>query len=466
MIPNSLRFRLLGAAAIVILVAVQIAGAMLLVLFERNVIRLVHNELDAGLAQLSTFLTRDEAGKPQLRNGSADAYFRQRFSGRYWQISADGEVLLRSRSLGSAELDTKSVPEFKQGVWRQPLLGPDNQKLYGSLRRIVLEPTAPGQQAANFLLVVAMDIAEIRALDALNGQLRGDVFAALALLAAILIAAAWVQVLVGLRPLELLRTGIENIRVGNARRLSDKVPSELQPLISETNRLLEAQEKAIERARARAGDLAHGLKTPLTALSGLAGKLREEEKAAFADELEQQLKGLNNHVERELTRTRIAAGTTIPQRTALEPIVGRLFRTMEKLPRGDQMDWSLNCEPDFIAPVEEADLAEILGNLLDNARKWARSEVGITARSIANSVELLVDDDGPGVPETDRVRVMHRGTRLDESVPGSGLGLNITKAVVEAYGGQMVLDSSVRGGLSVRLTFPQVDRRPKGDWSS
>ena len=107
---------------------------------------------------------------------------------------------------------------------------------------------------------------------------------------------------------------------------------------------------------------------------------------------------------------------------------------MERLPRGDEIDWRLSCEPNLVAPVEEADLAEVLGNLLDNARKWARSEVGITARSSSNSVELLIDDDGPGVPETDCAHVMRRGTRLDESVPGWGLGLNITKAVVEAYG--------------------------------
>jgi signal transduction histidine kinase len=455
LIPNSLRFRLLGAAAIVILVAVQIAGAMLLILFERNVLRLVHSELDATLEQLATFVSLDDNGKPRLTSGSSDTQFRQRFSGRYWQISANGQVLLRSRSLGNAEINIGTPPKSTNGIWRQPLIGPDNQKLYGSLRQIVLEPDTPGQQATNFLLVAAMDVAEIRALDALNGQLRGNVFVALALLAALLFAAAWTQVLVGLRPLEVLRTGLENIRVGKARRLSDEVPSELQPLVSETNRLLEAQEKAIETARARAGDLAHGLKTPLTALTMLAGRLREEHHAYFAGEIEQQLKGLSKNVERELTRARIAAGTAVPQRTSVEPIVGRLFRTMEKLPRGDGIDWNLDCEPELFAPVEEADLAEILGNLLDNARKWARSEVAITARSMAESVELMVDDDGPGVPARDRARVMRRGIRLDESVPGSGLGLNITKTVVEAYGGEMFLDKSSRGGLSVRLRLPR-----------
>jgi signal transduction histidine kinase len=459
LIPKSLRFRLLGAAVIVILVAVQVAGVTLLVLFERNVLRLVHSELDTTLEQLATFLSQDENGKPRLLNELTDARFRQRLSGRYWQISANGEVLLRSRSLGSAALDTTGFADLKQDVRRQPLIGPDKQQLYGAVRRVVFEPAGSGRQVIDYLLIAAMDVAEIRALDALNGQLRGDVLAALGLLAIILIGAAWVQVLVGLSPLEVLRTGLEKIRVGKASRLSDDVPSELRPLVDETNRLLEAQENAIDAARARAGDLAHGIKTPLTALTVLVDKLRNEQKTELAGELDHHLKVLGRHAERELTRTRIAARATVAQRTSVAPIVGGLFRTMEKLPRGDRIDWRLDCDPEVMAPVEEEDLAEILGNLLDNARKWARSEVSITVRSLGGNTELSVDDDGPGVPEDDRARVMRRGTRLDESVPGWGLGLNITKAVVEAYGGEMALENSARGGLSVRLSLPQSARR-------
>jgi signal transduction histidine kinase len=302
-------------------------------------------------------------------------------------------------------------------------------------------------------------VAEIGALDALNSQLRSNVFTALGLLALILIAAAWAQVSIGLHPLELLRTGVENIRVGKARRLSDDVPTEVQPLVTEANRLLVAQEKAIEAARARAGDLAHGLKTPLTAVSMVAEKLRQRQEPELAEELEQQLAGLNAHVERELTRTRSAANSTVTQRTSVHPLATRLLRTMERLPRGDRLAWRLDCAPDFAAPVEEVDLAEILGNLLDNARKWARSEVTVAANSAAGGVELAIEDDGPGVSEPDRALVMRRGARLDESVPGSGLGLNIARAVVEAYGGMMALERSARGGLLVRLRFPRQPSR-------
>jgi signal transduction histidine kinase len=252
---------------------------------------------------------------------------------------------------------------------------------------------------------------------------------------------------------------VENIRVGNARRLSEDVPSEVRPLVTETNRLLEAQEKAIEVARARAGDLAHGLKTPLTTLALVAEKLRRQNEPDLAGELEQQLKGLNAHVERQLTRTRTAANATVTQKTIVHPLASRLLRTMEKLPRGDGINWKLRCAPDFAAPIEEVDLAEVLGNLLDNARKWARSEVTVTARSAAGGVELSIEDDGPGVSEADHARVTRRGTRLDESVPGTGLGLNIAQAIMEAYGGKLTLERSATGGLRVRLSLHQQSSR-------
>ena len=459
MIPNSLRFRLLGAEVAIILLAVQAAGLMVLVLFERNVISIVHNELDSAVDQLAASLSVHEDGKPSLGGGLPDVRFRQRLAGRYWQVSANDRPLFRSPSLGDGALRFNAPAGSDRYAWKQPVMGPDQQKLYASVRRIVLESASHERPAQAYHLVVAMDVAEIGTLDVLNSQLRSNVFIALGLLAVVLIAAAWAQVSIGLQPLEILRTGVENIRVGNARRLSEDVPSEVRPLVTETNRLLEAQEKAIEIARARAGDLAHGLKTPLTALALVAEKLRRQDEPDLAGELEQQLKGLNAHVERQLTRTRTAANATVTQKTIVHPLVSRLLRTMEKLPRGDRIDWKLHCASDFAAPIEEVDLAEVLGNLLDNARKWARSEVTVTARSAAGGVELSIEDDGPGVSEADHARVTRRGTRLDESVPGTGLGLNIVQAVMEAYGGKMALERSASGGLRVRLSLHQQSSR-------
>ena len=412
------------------------------------------NELDSALDQLAVHLSLHGDGKPSLTLELPDVRFRQRFAGRYWQLSADDRPVLRSASLGDGALNVQASKDVY--AWRQSLVGPDQQKLYASIRRIVPDPVVHKQRAKAYLLIVAMDVAEISTLDALNSQLRRNIFIALGLLALILIAAAWAQVSIGLHPLELLRTGVENIRVGKARRLSDEVPIEVQPLVIETNRLLEAQEKAIEAARTRAGDLAHGLKTPLTALGLVGEKLRQRHQPDLAGDMEQQLKGLNAHVERELTRTRIAANSTVTQKTLVKTLAAQLLRTMERLPRGDRLSWRLHCAPDFAAPVEEVDLAEILGNLLDNARKWARSEVTVTAAwSVTGDVQLAIDDDGPGVSEPDRDLVMRRGARLDESVPGSGLGLSITRSAVEAYGGTMALEGSSAGGLRVLLSFPR-----------
>jgi signal transduction histidine kinase len=189
----------------------------------------------------------------------------------------------------------------------------------------------------------------------------------------------------------------------------------------------------------------------------IAQRLRQQQESALAGELEQQLKGLNAHVERELSRTRIAANTMVAQRTLVHPLVTRLLRTMEKLPGGDRLGWRLRCATDLVAPIEEVDMAEVLGNLLDNARKWARSEVIVTAlRYAGGDLEILIEDDGPGVSEPDRALVMRRGTRLDESVPGSGLGLSIARAIMEAYGGKLALEESANGGLRVRLDLPRT----------
>ena len=452
MISNSLRVRLLGAAVAIIVLAVQFAGLVVLILFERNVISLVHNELDAELDQLAASLSLNGDGKPSLTRELPDVRFRQLFAGRYWQLSVGDRPVLRSASLGDSSLHVEVAANAD--AWRQPLAGPDKQKLYASIRRIVPLPPGHEKGGAPYLMIVAMDVAEISTLDTLNSQLRSNIFIVLGLLALILIAAAWAQVSIGLHPLETLRTGVENIRVGNARRLSDDVPIEVQPLVTESNRLLEAQEKAIETARARAGDLAHGLKTALTVLATVAERMRERREHDLAEEMQQQLIVLNAHVERELTRTRIAANSTVMQRTLLKPLAERLLRTMERLPRGDRLNWRLDCSPDFAAPVEEVDLAEILGNLLDNARKWARSEVTVAAWAAAGDAQLAIDDDGPGVSASDRDNVMQRGVRLDESVPGSGLGLSITRAAVEAYGGKMALEASSTGGLRVLLRFP------------
>jgi signal transduction histidine kinase len=470
---KSLRIRLLAAAAIVVSLVLVLAGFALVVVFERNVIRAIDIELDAYIDQLASILVRDESGDVTIENELADPRFRQPYGGRYWQVSSDKGVLLRSRSLWDTLLQIDEVPAPGAGVRRQELAGPDRQVLYAAIRSVILEQPGPqeerpgqeqiqpgpqggrpGAEEERYVLVAAMDRAEV---DNINAKFGGDIVPALGVFAVLLIGAAWVQVSVGLAPLEKIRTGLEAVRLGESRHLDADVPSELHPLVAETNRLLDAQESALVKARARAGDLAHGLKTPLTALTMLAEGLRNDGQGGLAHEIEHQLQGLGRHVERELVRSRIAAGAQAT-RTLLEPTVSGLVKTISKLPRGDGIDWCIESPAGLAAAVDEVDLAEILGNLMDNARKWTRSAVAVKVRRRDREVEILVEDDGAGIPEHDRSRVLNRGIRLDERVPGTGLGLTIVKDIVEAYNGRLDLGPSDIGGLRVSLVLPAPDK--------
>ncbi len=450
MAVKSLRIRLLAAAAIVVGLVLVLAGFALVLVFERNVIRMIDIELDAYTDQLASILTRDENGHIIIDNELADPRFRQPYSGRYWQITSDKGEVLQSRSLFDTQLEVSDPPAPGSKIARREIAGPNHQVLYAAIRSIILEQDPPGQQEERYVLVAAMDRAEV---SELNAKFGGDIVPALGVFAVLLIGAAWVQVSVGLTPLEKVRTGLEAVRLGETRRLDADVPLELQPLVAETNRLLDAQETALVKARARAGDLAHGLKTPLTALSMLADGLRNKGQAGLAQDIQGHLQSLGQHVERELARSRIAAGAQT-KRTLLEPVVAGLVKTISRLPSGDSIAWRISIPPGLSAAVDEVDLAEILGNLMDNARKWTKSVVAVTAIRKNHEVEVLVEDDGAGIPERDRPRVLNRGIRLDERVPGTGLGLTIAKEIVEAYSGRLDLGRADIGGLRVSLVIP------------
>lgn len=458
MAVKSLRIRLLAAAAIVVGLVLVLAGFALVVVFERNVIRTIDIELDAYIDQLASILTRDENGRVIIDNELADPRFRRPYGGRYWQVSSEKGVLLRSRSLWDTLLEVKDAPAPGAGIRRREIAGPDRQVLYAAVSSIILEQDPPGQQEERYVLVAAMDRAEV---NEINAKFGGDIVPALGVFAVLLIGAAWVQVSVGLTPLEKVRTGLEAVRLGEAHRLDAEVPLELQPLVAETNRLLDAQETALVKARARAGDLAHGLKTPLTALSMLADGLRNNGQAALAQDIQGHLQSLGQHVERELARSRIAAGAQT-KRTFLEPTVSGLVKTISRLPGGDGIEWRVSSPPGLSAAVDEVDLAEILGNLMDNARKWTKSVVAVTMDRRGHEVEVLVEDDGAGIPERDRPRVLNRGIRLDERVPGTGLGLTIAKEIVEAYNGRLDLGCADIGGLRVSLLIPAPDHHRPG----
>jgi signal transduction histidine kinase len=259
----------------------------------------------------------------------------------------------------------------------------------------------------------------------------------------------------GLAPFRRLRERLITVRMGEGRRVEGAYPSEVQPLIDELNALLENREKAVKRAIATAGDLAHGLKTPLALLAQEADRAGAAGNPELADSIAQQVERMSRQVNYHLARARAAAsGAAGAARCHVPSCADALVRTLLKLYAGRALNISSTVAPDLCARVQREDLDEILGNLLDNACKWANARIVLEASRSDTMVVLTLDDDGPGLAPALRTVVLERGVRIDEAAPGSGLGLAIVRELAELYGGSISLGDSPLGGLRARLSLP------------
>jgi signal transduction histidine kinase len=225
------------------------------------------------------------------------------------------------------------------------------------------------------------------------------------------------------------------------------VPREIAPLVEEVNALLDVQDKAIQRARDRAADLAHGFKTPLTALLADAKRLRDKGESDVADEITRTATVMRGHIERELTRSRIRNIRTSAS-VEVEPIVQGLIGTLKRTPEGEKIIFEDDIEPALAVRVERDDLNEILGNLLENAVRHAKGKVRVRSWKRGTKIRFVVEDDGPGIKSAQRQAVMNRGKRLDTSATGAGLGLAIIADVLDHYGQKLTLKASRLGGLN------------------
>lgn len=259
----------------------------------------------------------------------------------------------------------------------------------------------------------------------------------------------------GLSPFRLLKHNLIATRRGEDRRVAGAYPTEVQPLIDELNALLEDREKAVKRALATAGDLAHGLKTPLALLAQEAERAASTGNPELAANIIQHVERMSRHVNYHLARARAAAsGAAGAGRCPVAPCADAVIRTLLKLHAERALHISSTIEPTHHARVQREDLEEILGNLLDNACKWANARITLAAEQSGAMLSILVDDDGPGLPANLRTVVLERGVRIDEATPGSGLGLAIVRELSEIYGGSVSLEGSPTGGLRARLVLP------------
>lgn len=452
---HSLSVRFAVAAILSTTLALLVAGLALPILFERHVERRIGAELKAQLDRIVAALVVAPDGQVQVEPRPSDPRFRTPLSGYYWQVddgaraAQTGEGLLRSRSLWDASLQLPNDPLVPGVVHAHWIAGPAGQQLMVRERSVRIE-AADGSRMLR--VMVALDRSE---LVQARRSFTAEMLPYLALIAAVLGLAAVVQVRIVLAPLEGIRRGVAAIRSGHAKRLQDsKLPDEVQPLATELNALLEARERSIERARAWTADLAHGLKTPLSALAVGAQDLREQGQPALADELEQLAQSMRRRVDRELVRARLRSGRITAQVSADAVVAAQgLLRALQRAPDVEHLQWELDVPPTAKVAMSTDDLMELLGNLLENAAKWARSRVWIRIEA-GDWVRISVTDDGPGVPESQLDRLGERGLRLDESKAGSGLGLAIVRDVVSAYGASLTLRSSPGAGLSVEVSLP------------
>lgn len=456
--PPSLARRLVLLAVGWSFAALVIVAVLLAFLFQQAALR----RFDATLSDLidnlitGTTIEQGQVIAPAL----TDLRALRAYSGRYWEMAEpgpDGQLRaidgLTSRSLYDTELKLPAG-------------------LAARLRARPARPVAfdaPGPQAGEHLRVVARwttfygrkdPVVYVAAED--RGPIDREVrnfatatAAAFVALGAFLIVAVFVQVRWGLAPLFRLRTEVAEVRRGRAERLVGRYPVELEPLADELNALVAHNQETVERQRTHVGNLAHALKTPISVMMAEA----EQRPGPLADVVGRQTAAMRQQVDHHLRRARAAARSQGPgERTPVAEVLDELARTLERIFRdkGVTIDW--DAPDELMFQGERQDFMEIAGNAMENAGKWCRGRVRVRATETdGERLRLVVEDDGPGLTEAEREAVVRRGTRLDETAPGSGLGLSIIDELARAYRGALILGASPMGGLSVTVDLPRAE---------
>jgi signal transduction histidine kinase len=440
---RSLWFRLSAAAAVFVALALIFVWFALARLFENHVMAQYERELVSVIDTLAANLDSAESGL-KLESEPADPRYSIPAGGRYWQVWLKGSPLLRSRSLWDTEIKYSEQEEGYDHLTAIP--GPSGEPILALSQKLNIEGS---KGALDVIVTAAADKADM---DAALASFSQSLITMLSLTAILLLSALGLQVFFGLRPLEELRDAVARIRAGSASKIDDSGPSEVRPLVSEINTLLLWERAAVERAKARASDLAHGLKTPLTILGQVGETLTGSEQADAAGQIKEQVSLIRSRIDRQLALSRISA--TGKERVEAGDIVGKLLAALRQMPAARPVSWQTGIPANLAAAVDPGDFAEAVGNVLDNARLHAKSKIKVSAAQDGVSLRLTVEDDGEGIAAADHDRVLARGQRLDESSEGTGLGLAITSDIVRAYGGALSLDRAVIGGLKVTMEWP------------
>jgi signal transduction histidine kinase len=455
--PRSLSARLIVSSALVSIVLMAVVGVILAGLFNAALERNFDARLRAVLDGLLANVEVDADGKPQLPSQLVDTRFDLPLSGWYWQIvpvvPGQGDDDLASESLLEQRLHPQ--PELLRNRGTDGVASFYMTDSNGvSIRAIEQVFKLPGSNR-EFSVLVAGNFDELG--DEVTA-FRQALVASLVLLALGLLLVTVVQVRFGLRPLNVMQRNLADIRQGRAEQLKGDYPAEIQPVAEELNLLLQSNVEIVERARTQVGNLAHALKTPLSVLTNEAAG----QNTPLAHKVAEQVELMRNQVNLYLDRARRAARAQgIGAVTEVKPVLEALARTLQRINRDKGVTVTVECEDALKFRGEKQDFEEMVGNLLDNACKWASGQVIVRASimreaTTAGRVWLVVevDDDGPGLAADKHAEALKRGRRLDESKPGSGLGLSIVSETAGMYSGTVKLGAADIGGLRVKLRLP------------
>jgi signal transduction histidine kinase len=446
-LTGSLAGRLVIGATIVIIIGLSAGAVALPTLYRNAVERRFDTELRDQAFALVGKINEDGEGGLTLTDEMVERDYGSHLSGWYWQITeTDGTVVLASESL-TGYFIAPELPSERSGeghFYDRP--GPRDQKL-----RVVSRVLGLGSPAKDFVFTVGADRVE---LEADIGLFARTTAGALAALGIVLVGTVFLQVRFGLRPLRRIPYALAAIRSGQTERLSGSFSAEVEPLAREINALLDHNAQVVERARTQVGNLAHALKTPLAVLANES--LRDQGELSAA--VRQQTELMRLQVEHYLSRARMAARAgVIGTRTEVMPVLDALVRTLEKIYRARSIAIAAHAADAVAFRGERQDLEEMLGNLMDNACKWARARVEAEVSAVGEDrLRIEIADDGPGLPAAQRRDALKRGIRLDETTPGSGLGLSIVTDIAEIYGGSIELGDSRLGGLAAVLILPRA----------
>src|SRR5271156_6708306 len=454
---SSLATRLFLSATAWVVVILIITGFVLSSVYRDATERAFDRRLNLYLRTLiAEVATPDEPPDRQFQS-LGEPLFELPLSGWYWQITRTDTEKAENRA--SRSLWDKKLPKLDESAELTPagvrlgyVDGPEGQDL-----RMVERPVDLGADG-RFLVSVAGDATEIFDETRSFDYYLGGTFAALGI---VLVLTTIFQVRFGLAPLKRISDSIADIRSGRAEQLEGEFPVEIAPLARETNALIDANREIVERARTHVGNLAHAIKTPLSVIVNEAAAHGAD---PFAHKVLEQADVMRDQVAHHLERARIAARPTVVGTvTEVAPAIEALRRTMEKIHRDRGIVIEVEADPQAKFRGERQDLEEMAGNLVDNACKWASSRVFIevlvdrpAAPGAAPMLRINVDDDGRGLSAAELAQVSRRGQRLDESMPGSGLGLSIVVDLAALYGGSLKLGKAPIGGLRAELVLPGV----------